>query len=188
MKIHFCGKYNGDEKTLPHKESFDDVLIKTPPSKFVYSLVYKLVLICFFCIPFSLMVKESLMKSVLQIVLGIVCGYLSLYLHELLHALCFKKNVFCYFNFIKGNAFVIGTEDMTRSRYIMTCMLPNFILGIVPYSIFLVFSNYVFLGIYGIVCLITGYNDFRNIYNTLKYIPKNSTIYLSGLNAYYKKR
>lgn len=188
MKIHFCGKYNGDENTLPHKDNAKGFLIKTPPSRFINSLVYKLVLICFFCIPFSLMLKESLEKNIFQILSGIICGYLSLYLHELLHALCFKEDVFCYFNFTKGKAFVIGTEYMKRSKYIMTCMLPNFILGIIPYFIFLIFQNYVFLGVYGIVCLITGFNDFCNIYNVLKYTPKNSVIYLSGLSAYYENR
>lgn len=47
--------------------------------------------------------------------------------HELLHALCFKKDVYLYTNLKQGMLFVIGTETMSKGRFIFMSMLPNII-------------------------------------------------------------
>lgn len=47
-----------------------------------------------------------------------MCGGLTLIPHEILHAICYKKDVYMYNDFAHGLMFVVGTEDMSKSRFI----------------------------------------------------------------------
>ena len=61
--------------------------------------------------------------------------------------------------------FVVGTEDMSKGRFIFMCLCPNLILGIIPYILFLIFPQFVGLGLFGIICIGMGFGDYLNIYN-----------------------
>lgn len=68
--------------------------------------------------------------------------------------------------------FVVGTEDMSKGRFIFMCLCPNLILGIIPYILFLIFPQFVGLGLFGIICIGMGFGDYLNIYNAIKQMPK----------------
>lgn len=45
-------------------------------------------------------------------------------------------------NLSQGLVFVVGTEDMSKFRFIWMCLCPNIFLGLIPYIIFLIFPKY----------------------------------------------
>lgn len=183
MILHNGGKYNGDESTLPqrkHKPEVEDMK--------ELSLIINggcILTIVILTIPFILLAKEYIHNTAIWLSLGGICGGLSIFPHELLHALCYKKDVYYYSNFRQGLAFVVGTEDMSKSRFIFMCLCPNIFLGLIPYAIFLIFPNIVFLGLFGLICLGMGFGDYINVYNAIKQMPKGAKTYLSGMHSYW---
>lgn len=82
------------------------------------------------------------------------------------------KDVYMYNDLIHGLMFVVGTEDMSKARFIFMCLCPNLILGIIPYILFLIFPQLVGVGLFGIICIGTGFGDYLNIYNSIRQMPK----------------
>ena len=56
---------------------------------------------------------------------GALIAVLSAFPHEFIHAICFKELVYLYTYREKGILFVIGTETMSKSRFIFMSMLPS---------------------------------------------------------------
>lgn len=189
MILHNAGKYNGDENTLPQREHKPNAVpLKEAESMKQLSLITNvgcILTIIILAIPFILLAKEYIKDNTMWLALGGICGVLSLPIHELLHALCYKKDVYYYNNLSQGLLFVVGTEDMSKIRFIFTCLCPNIFLGLIPYIIFLIYPNIVFLGLFGLLCIGMGFGDYVNVYNAIKQIPKGAKIYLSGLHSYW---
>ena len=150
MIFHYAGKYNGDENSLPYKEHNPNAIpFKEPKDMKKYSLIANLgcvLIMIVLVIPFLLMGIKYIPNSKIQMVAGGICGGLSMFPHELLHAVCFKKDVYMYNDLIHGLMFVVGTEDMSKARFIFMCLCPNLILGIIPYILFLIFPQFVGVG------------------------------------------
>ena len=189
MILHYGGKYNGDEGSLPHKEHHPDAV----PFK-EFGDVKKMSLIAnigctltmlVLTIPFLILGMKHIPDNVIWMVVGGVFGGLSLLPHELLHAICYRKDVYLYHDFAHGLMFVVGTEDMSKSRFILMCLCPNIVLGLIPYTIFLLFPHLVGFGLFGIVCIGMGFGDWINIYNAIKQMPKNAKTYLCGMHSYW---
>ena len=179
MIFHYAGKYNGDENSLPYKEHNPNAIpFKEPKDMKKYSLIANLgcvLIMIVLVIPFLLMGIKYIPNSKIQMVAGGICGGLSMFPHELLHAVCFKKDVYMYNDLIHGLMFVVGTEDMSKARFIFMCLCPNLILGIIPYILFLIFPQFVGVGLFGIICIGTGFGDYLNIYNSIKYSLQGTT-------------
>lgn len=189
MILHNAGKYNGDENTLPQREHHPNAVpLKEVESMKRLSLITNvgcILTIIILVIPFILLSKEYIKDNAMWLALGGICGGLSLPIHELLHALCYKKDVYYYNNLSQGLVFVVGTEDMSKLRFIFMCLCPNIFLGVIPYIIFLMYPNIVFLGLFGLICIGMGFGDYVNVYNAIKQIPKGAKTYLSGLHSYW---
>ena len=189
MILHNAGKYNGDENTLPQrKHQPNAVPFKEVENMKKLSLITNvgcILTIIILAIPFILLAKEYIKDNTIWLALGGICGGLSLPIHELLHAFCYKKDVYYYNNLSQGLVFVVGTEDMSKSRFIFMCLCPNIFLGIIPYIIFLMFPNIVFLGLFGLICIGMGFGDYVNVYNAMRQMPKGAKAYLSGLHSYW---
>lgn len=63
---------------------------------------------------------------------------------------------------------------MSKFRFVFLCLFPNIILGLIPYVLFFVFPNIVFLGAFGLSCIGAGFGDYLNIYNAIKQMPKGA--------------
>ncbi len=189
MILHNAGKYSGDESTLPQrKHQSNAVPFKEVENMKQLSLITNvgcILSIILLAIPFVLLAKEYIKDNAIWLALGGICGGLSLPIHELLHALCYKKDVYYYNNLSQGLVFVVGTEDMSKARFIFMCLCPNIFLGLVPYIIFLIFPNIVFLGLFGLLCIGMGFGDYINVYNAIKQMPKGAKTYLSGFHSYW---
>ena len=189
MILHNAGKYNGDESTVPQREHQSNAV---PFKEFgsmkkisVIANIGCILTMLILAIPFILLAKEYIRDNAIWLALGGICGGLSLPIHELLHAICYKKDVYYYNNLSQGLVFVVGTEDMSKIRFIFMCLCPNIFLGLVPYMIFLIYPNIVFLGLFGLICIGMGFGDYINVYNAIKQMPKGAKTYLSGMHSYW---
>ena len=110
---------------------------------------------------------------------------LILFPHELLHAVCFKNDVYLYTNFKQGMLFVVGTEPMSKGRFIFMSMLPNIIFGIIPYALGMIFPQLKALTLFGMLCTSMGAGDYYNVFNAIRQVPKNGRVYMSGMRSYW---
>ena len=189
MVLHYGGKYNGNEDSLPHKEHNPNAVpFKEVDDVKKMSLITNtgcILVMLVLAIPFLILGMKYIPDNALWMIVGGVLGGLSLLPHELLHAICYKKDVYLYHDFAHGLMFVVGTEDMSKIHFILMCLCPNIVLGIIPYIVFLLFPYLVGVGLFGIICIGMGFGDWINIYNAIKQMPKNAKTYLCGMHSYW---
>ncbi len=106
-------------------------------------------------------------------------------IHEVLHALCFKEEVEFYTYLRKGLMFVVGTESMSKARFIFMSMFPNIVFGFIPYILFFIFPSQFWLGIWGALCISAGVGDYINVFNAITQMPKGSLCYMNGNRSYW---
>lgn len=185
LRIKWYWNYNEKEIKLKHRYQENSHIISiSENSKRNISIVRLITLILLVTILFSLS-KVYFLTNVISIFLAIIFGFLSIIIHELIHAIFFKKDVYICINLLKGIAFTYGTETMTKGKYIITSFAPIFILGVIPFVIYLFFNSNLFLGVFGIYSIMIGISDIYNIYNVLKNTPKKCNVFLSDNNAYW---
>lgn len=152
MTIHYKGKYNLDPDTLPHGEHKPNAVAfkeaQDTEKLAIAANAVAFVIIVLLAIPIVLKIKQYPF-SPLQLMLGGIMPMLIMFPHELLHAICFKKDVYIYTNFKQGMLFVVGPEDMSKARFIFMSLLPNIIFGFIPYIIWLIFPQLLFMGVFG---------------------------------------
>lgn len=185
MKFHYAGKYNGDENSLPkreHPENYvpfkeaDDI---KKLALIMNGLALVITAVLVFVVAF---ISRERLSSI-----GIVLSLVSLVPHEFLHALCFKDDVYMYTNLKQGMMFVVGTEDMSKLRFIMMSLCPNIVFGLIPFIIFLIFPDITIFGTLGALAIGMGAGDYYNVFNALTQVPKGAKIYLSGFHSYWYK-
>ena len=180
MILHNARKYNGDENTLPHRENPSNAVPfnELDSMENVSSIANNgaLLTIIVLTIPFIILAKGYLNENIIWILLALICSGLVLPIHEFLHAICFKKDVYYYNNLKQMLMFVVGTEDMSKTRFILMTLCPNIILGFIPYIIFIIYSHIVFAGVLGIICIGNGFGDYMNVY---------AVTYLNGMHSYW---
>ena len=189
MILRYAGKYDGNEENLPHKEHHPNAVpFREVNDMKKFSLIVNLGSIgvmLLLAIPFLILGMRYIPSNAIWLMIGGVLGGLSLFPHELLHAICYKKDVYLYQDLEHGLMFVVGTEDMSKWHFIFMCLCPNIILGFIPYVVFLLFPIFVGLGLFGIICIGTGFGDWINVYNAIKQMPKGAKTYLCGMHSYW---
>ena len=74
---------------------------------------------------------------------------------------------------------------MSKGRFIFMSLLPNLVLGIIPYLIGIIFPNQVFAVVLGILATGMGAGDYYNVLNALTQMPKGSRTYLYQFSSYW---
>lgn len=184
MKLHIMGKFNGDEESLPKREHEPNaVKFKEPENMEKLALLTTVASIIVLVI---LMFITYLRSGSFEIdLLGFVIYVICLVPHELLHAICFKEDVYMYNNLKQGLLFVVGPEAMTKFRFCFMSLLPCIILGIIPYTIFVINPNLSVLGTMGMFSLASCVGDWLNVFNAITQMPKEAKTYLCGMNSYW---
>ena len=189
MKLHYKGKFDGKEETLPQTEHRPGaVMFKEPETKRftlianIGALVLAIPLLVLFFWRGSMTFSPG---TVWMIWLGCVLSLVCAVPHEFLHAICFKDDVYFYTWLKRGVLFVIGTEDMTKGRYVFMSLLPNLVFGVVPFFLFLVLPNLTWAGMLGVLAIASGFGDYINIYNALTQMPKGALTYMYGFHSYW---
>lgn len=188
MTIHYKGKYNLDPDTLPHGEHKPNAVAfkeaQDTEKLAIAANAVAFVIIVLLAIPIVLKIKQYPF-SPLQLMLGGIMPMLIMFPHELLHAICFKKDVYIYTNFKQGMLFVVGPEDMSKARFIFMSLLPNIIFGFIPYIIWLIFPQLLFMGVFGTLSIGMGAGDYYNVFNAATQMPKGARTYLYKFNSFW---
>ncbi|MBR0153650.1 MAG: DUF3267 domain-containing protein [Lachnospiraceae bacterium] len=120
-----------------------------------------------------------------KLLILLVAEILVIPVHEFLHATMFKGDVQFYTYLKKGLAFVVGDESMTKGRFVLMSLLPNIVLGLVPYILFFFFPQEILLAMFAAGNLAAGAGDYINVYHALTQMPKGSLTYMSGIHSYW---
>ena len=189
MKLHYKGKYNLNPESLPHGEHMPGAFPfqEATDSKQMSIIVHKLsfaIMAVLTVLAISLR-REYIVADTWQILLGCLASPLLYIPHEFLHAVCFKEDVYLYTNFSQGMLFVVGPETMSKKRFIFMSLLPNLVLGVVPYLIGMVYPQLLFLLAFGIISIGAGAGDYYNVYNAFVQMPKGARTYMYQFNSYW---
>ncbi len=186
MKLHYKGKYDRNPDSIPCKPHKPNcVKFKEPEDSKKLGRIVNLLaipILLIFYIP-VLMVDSENMNA--PSIIGLLLCIAGLFPHEILHALCFKEDVYLYTNLRHGMLFVAGPEDMSKARFIFMSLLPNIVLGFIPYIIFLMNTDWAVLGIFGALNIASGAGDYLNVYNAITQMPKGARTYLHKFNSYW---
>lgn len=187
MILHYKGKYDLNPDSLPHGEHMPNAVpfkeAKDTKQMALIGNAVCIILIILLAIPANIRCREYLRG--MQILWGSLCSLLILFPHELLHAVCFKKDVYLYTNWMQGMLFVVGTETMSKSRFILMSLLPNIVFGIIPYLIGMIYPKFVFGVALGTLAIGMGAGDYYNVFNALTQMPKGARTYLHKFNSYW---
>ena len=189
MKLHFMGKYSGNPDSLPsrpHREGA--VAFKEPKDMKTLAIVANAIALIFtvlFLIP--TFVRYPISEYYFQLMIGALLTLFVLYPHELLHAVCFREDAYIYSNLKQGLMFVFGAEDMTKARFIFMSLLPNILLGLIPYVLGLFIPQISIAAFFGAMSLGSGAGDYMNVFNALTQVPKGARIYMYGVNSFWYK-
>ena len=189
MRLHYKGKYDLNPESLPHGQHMPGAVpFKEAKDSKQLSLIANaasVVIMVLLAVPAYFRCREFLWASPLQMMFGAIASMLILFPHEILHALCFKEDVHLYTNWKQGLLFVVGPETMSKGRFIFMSLLPNLVLGIIPYLIGIIFPNQVFAVVLGILATGMGAGDYYNVLNALTQMPKGSRTYLYQFSSYW---
>lgn len=184
MKLHYMGKYNGDQDSLPHlPHPNGSVPFKEPQTLkqlhiISYSAHFILLVLLFLIFIFRSGGKECNLWGFLSV-------FFTFVPHEFLHSICFKEDVYMYTNLKQGMLFVVGPEPMSKQRFIFLSLLPNIVFGFIPFSLFLINPNFLFLGTLGIFTIPIGVADYMNVFHALTQMPHGAKTYLHKFNSFW---
>ena len=93
--------------------------------------------------------------------------------------------VYMYTNLKQGMLFVVGQENMSKTRFCLMSLLPNIIFGFIPFIIYMINPTLEILGELGAFSIAAGVGDYLNVFNALTQMPKGAKTYLSGMHSYW---
>lgn len=188
MKLIYKGKYSGDEKLLPQRDHPEGYRMFREPQDMkklaLWMNLLSLVITVLALAPVVFVTRSS-REFNLWDMLGLILPMLAIFPHELLHAICFKGEVELYTNLKQGMCFVIGIEDLTKTRFVLLSLLPNIVFGFIPYAIWVIFPELTFFGLFGAISIGCGAGDYMNVFNCLTQVPKGGLTYMSGMHSYW---
>ncbi len=187
------GKFDGDVNSLPHGEHLPGAVkfreFDSPKKMGLFAnlaaLALGLILIGAYLARFFGSGPALSRTSWLGFLLGCILPMLALFPHEILHALCFREEVCLYTNWKQGMLFVVGTETMSRGRFVLMSLLPNLVLGFIPYLAAMLHPAWTFLGVFGAMSISMGTGDYYNVFNALTQMPRGARTYLYQFNSYW---
>ena len=182
MRLHYKGAYDLNPESIPHKEhilgavKFKEAEDTKELSK--TATVISIIVMVIMGILSTMRMGRFIFDGSLQMWLGILFPFAILFPHEILHAICFKEDVYLYTNWKQGMLFVVGSETMSKGRFILMSMLPNVVFGILPYIVGMIYPQFVFGLVFGILSAGMGAGDYYNVYNAVTQMPKGARTYL----------
>ena len=90
-----------------------------------------------------------------------------------------------YTNLKQGMMFVVGPEDMSKTRFVLMSLCPNIVFGLIPFVLFLINPQWRVLGTMGAMAITMGAGDYLNVFNALTQMPKGARTYLYEFNSWW---
>ena len=128
---------------------------------------------------------DNIVNTLIVFILAFIVSLLTMIPHELLHAICYRKKVYLYTNLKQLMLFIVGEDHLSKWGFIFMSMLPNVLFGIIPFILFLINNNLLFLGFLGSMCISYGTGDYYNVWNTLTQVPNGAKVFAKGHNSYW---
>jgi len=196
--FEYKGKFSGDERDLPMREHPIGA-VKFKEHENMKELSRYLSVASIFALAIMFLIMALRVRADYQTYAGalayvfdtkacIIGGALALICsvpHEFIHAIAFPGDVYMFQNIRQGMLFVIGPDDMSKGRFVFISMLPNVILGLIPFSIYLFDPTLLTVGLFGAVSISMGVGDYYNVYNTLRQMPGESMSYFYGMHSFW---
>ena len=190
MKLIYKGKYGGiveefesaksvkNATKYKEAENLDEMgkLILIPSNVIQNVLLLIVILIVGF---------DNIVNTLIVFILAFIVSLLTMIPHELLHAICYRKKVYLYTNLKQLMFFIVGEVHLSKWGFIFMSMLPNVLFGIIPFILFLINNNLLFLGFLGSMCISYGTGDYYNVWNTLTQVPNGAKVFAKGHNSYW---
>lgn len=187
MKLHYKGSYNLNPDSLPHGEHKNNAVpfkeVKDTKTMAIIANTLAIVIIVLLAVPAFFRCRRYI--NYLQLMLGCIMPMLILFPHEILHGVCFKEDVYLYTNWKQGLLFVVGTETMSKGRFVFMSLLPNIVFGFIPYIIGLIFPQMIFFVAFGAISIGMGAGDYYNVFNAVTQMPKGARTYLYKFNSFW---
>lgn len=137
------------------------------------------------------------LETVLIAIGVLVLVHLLTFVHEIIHALFYplKSTKEIWKSKKDGAYFVYCEEAISKTRFIIMCLAPMFILGIIPFTIWLLLPNIIpmpyNIAVAILFCLMTivAMGDVANITYVLRDVPKKHKLFNYGLlRSFYIKK
>jgi len=207
FNIKFKGNYQDDSqlikrKTIP-KDAIEFGIVDNLSKEFARGLILILPLIVIMILLVYFKVKNIDYKLtmnldiVISFFIVIISIYLLTFVHEIIHALFYPKNVEKQiWKSIKDGAYFVYCEDaISKSRFIIMCLAPMVILGIIPFVIWLLLPKFLPMPYYLTLPIIFWFmtimamGDVANIYHVVKEVPNKTKVFNYGfLRSFYIKK
>lgn len=194
MKLIYKCKYDGNESSLPAREHPPGaVQFQEPDSMKKLAVIANIIalVISVLCIALLYLradgagILDKIGRNNSRFLIGFILSMLSAYPHEILHAICFRETVYFYTNWRQGLLFVVGTEDMTKARFVFMSLLPNLLFGFLPFIAYMIWPQLTVLGAMGALAIGMGAGDYINVFNALTQIPRGARTYMHGMHSYW---
>lgn len=193
MQLTIMKGYDGDPNTLPTRTVEGAVPFKNPETVGRFSLLVNGVALIIMTITVLTVAGVCFTGDVergddtaFQLLLGVWLSILLLPLHEFLHAICYKEDVEFYAAIKRGLIFIVGTESMSRQRFIFMSLLPNLVLGVLPFILFFAIPSHpLWLGLFGAISLGIGAGDYINVFRAITQVPKDAMCFMSKNRSYW---
>lgn len=193
MRLHNAGKYSGDENSLPqreHPEGYVPFKEAEDMKQFsrqmaIISIIAVIIMLVIFYIRLLIYMRHTGFINLNFALPGLVIYLVTLIPHEVLHAIWFKEDVYYYHNLKQGMLFVVGTEDMSKWKFVLMSMCPNILFGFIPFILYLIWPNLTVLGFWGAMAIASGVGDYTNVYHCITQVPKGGVTYMSGMHSYW---
>ena len=207
LGIRFKGEYTSDEQLIKRESIPDDAVefgivsdLKQEFAKGILMLLpvmAAMIAVTFYKvkdIDYHLTMGPDV---ILAFVLVILAVYLLTFVHEIIHALFYpagaEKEI--WRSKEQGAYFVYCEEEIGRNRFIVMCLAPMFILGIIPFIIWAVLPSFIPMP-YDLTAAITFWfmtimamGDAANVYHAAKEVPSGATVFNYGLlRSFYRTK
>lgn len=143
-------------------------------------------------------ITKQVIRSEMKISIVIICLALiviATYVHEYIHAFLFpkvaKKQI--YVAPSMGALFVYSEDMISKIRFIIMALGPAFVLGILPYVIWFILVQFVYLPITVSVAIVlfcicmffSAVGDITNVYNCIRQVPAGAKVFNHGFHTYW---
>ena len=186
MKLHYKGKFDKNPESIPSKPHKPNcVKFKEPENSKKLAWIVNIIAVPILLIFYIPVLISDTQNTQINFILGLLLCMISMFPHEILHAICFKEDVYLFSNFKHGMLFVSGPEDMSKPRFIFMSLLPNIVLGFIPYLIYVINPEWSLLGVFASINIASGTGDYLNVFNAITQMPKGARTYLHQFNSYW---
>ncbi len=206
FNIKYMGKYTSDEQLIKRKEIPENAVefgIITDLKKELgrgFLMLLPLFLIMVMATIFKVKNVDYHIQKDYRIIISIIMVIASVrvltLVHEFIHCLFYPRKALktIWHSKEQGAYFVYCEEEVSKLRFIIMCLAPMFILGIIPFIIWLILPNVISMPYNIAVAIITwimtiiAMGDVSNIYWIIKEVPAGAKVFNYGLlRSFYLK-